>query len=62
MNTAAYQDIWAVNLMIPVENFEPFLDKIFQHDNGPSHIAKSSTKWLAETDVNILTWLTQSPE
>lgn len=54
MNTAAYQNILEANLMISVENLELPPDWIVQQDNDPKHTAKSTKKWLAENNVNIL--------
>ena len=47
--------------MISVENLELPPDWIFQQDNDPNHTAKSTKKWLAENNLNILKWPSQFP-
>ncbi|KAK3571312.1 hypothetical protein QTP86_005948 [Hemibagrus guttatus] len=34
----------------------------FQHDNNPKHTAQVVKKWLADKNINILQWPSQSPD
>ena len=48
--------------MSSVENLELPSDYIFQQDNDPKQLAKSTKKWLSENNVNVLQWPSQSPD
>ena len=50
MNASVYK----ANLMISVENLELSPGWIFQQDNNPKHTAKSTKKWFAENNLDIL--------
>ncbi|KAK3550549.1 hypothetical protein QTP70_000006 [Hemibagrus guttatus] len=34
----------------------------FQHNNNPKHTAKVVKKWLADKNINVLQWTSQSPD
>ena len=61
MNTQKYKQVLPENLMSSVESLQLPSDYIFQLDNDPERTAKSTKKWLSENDVNVLQWLSQSP-
>ena len=62
MNVQKYKHILQENLMSSVESLELPSDYIFQQDNDPKHIAKSTKKCLSENNVNVLQWPSQSPD
>ena len=57
-----YKQILQENLMFSIESLELPSDYIFQQDNDPKHITKSTKKWLSENNVNVLQWPSQSPD
>ena len=59
MNAQKYKQILQENLMSSVESLELPSDYIFQQDNDPKQLAKSTKKWLSEN--NVLQWPSQSP-
>lgn len=62
MNAESYQNILEDNLMPSVEKLKLPSDWIFQQDNDPKHTARSTKKWFAERNVNVLEWPSQSPD
>ena len=54
MNVESYQKILQDNLMTSVEKLRLPPDWIFQQDNDPKHTARSTKKWFAESNVNVL--------
>ena len=62
MNAQKYKQILQENLMPSVESLELTSENIFQQDIDPKHTDKSTKKWLSENNVNVLQWLTQSPD
>ncbi len=35
---------------------------VFQHDNDPKHMAKSTKEWLKKKHIKVLEWPSQSPD
>ena len=62
MNAQSINRSCKKNLMSSVESLELPSDYIFQQDNDHKHTAKSTKKWLSENNVNVLQWLSQSPD
>lgn len=62
MNAESYQKILQDNLMRSVERLRLPSDWVFQLDNDPKHTARSTRKWLAESNVDVLQWPSQSPD
>ena len=61
MNSEEYQDVLDACL-IPFleENYEVPL--ISQHDNASIHASASTKQWLANRDINVLSWPPCSPD
>ncbi|KAG2461068.1 TCB1 transposase, partial [Polypterus senegalus] len=62
MTAAMYRDILDENLLQSALDLRLGRRFIFQQDNDPKHTAKISKEWLQDNSVNVLEWLSQSPE
>ena len=64
MKSIDYIDILDHNLLDSAENIfvDGMIPFIFQHGNGPVHIARNMQTWLDESDVQVIKWPTQSPD
>ncbi|KAG2460748.1 TCB1 transposase, partial [Polypterus senegalus] len=62
MTAAMYRDILDENLLQSALDLRLGRRFIFQQDNDPKHTAKISTEWLQDNSVNVLEWLSQSPD
>ena len=62
MNAENYQKILQDNLMTSVEKLRLPPEWIFQQDNDPKNIVRSTKKWFAESNVNVLQWPSQCPD
>ena len=56
-DSSRYQEILDANLL-------PFFSAsdVFQQDNAPVHVSISTRKWLAENNINCLSWPSMSPD
>ena len=59
-NTRSYQKILRDNQMTSVEIIRLPYDWIFQQGNDPEYTTRSTRKWFAESNVNVLQWTSQS--
>ena len=62
MNAAKYREILEDNLFLSARELRLGRRFIFQQDNDPKHTAKATQKWFKENKVNVLEWLSQSPD
>ena len=62
MNSMKYQDILNLNLAAPARKLKLGRRWIFQQDNDPKHMSKSTQKWLTEHKIKLLPWPSQSPD
>ena len=60
MNSMKYQDILNQNLAAPARKLGCCW--IFQQDNDPKQMSKSTQKWLTEHKIKLLPRLSQSPD
>ena len=58
----SFMSLMPENLMSSVESLELPSDYIFQQDNDPKHIAKSTKKLSSENNINVLQWPSQSSD
>jgi len=61
MNAAIYKDILRKNLLTYAEEKMP-QDWIFQQDNDPKHTSKMLKEWFANTNIEVLSWPSQSSD
>ena len=49
-----------------VESFETLEmeegEHYFQQDNDPKHTSKKAKKWFEDNDIQVISWLAQSPD
>ena len=62
INSIKNQDILNHNLAAPARKLKQGCRWIFQQDNDPKPMSKSTQKWLTEHKIKLLPWLSQSPE
>jgi transposase len=63
MDAKLYTDIMDDYLLQTVEYYS--LDRstiIFQHDNDPKHTSRMASTWLANNNISVLDWPSQSPD
>ena len=59
---AKYRRILDENLLESVMNLKLCRRFTFQQDNDPKHKAKATLEWLSKKKINVLEWLSQSPD
>jgi hypothetical protein len=62
MNGGIYREILNRNLLQSAQGLRLGRRFTFQQDNDPKHTAKTVQEWLLEKSLNILEWLSQSPD
>ncbi|KAI4888851.1 hypothetical protein NFI96_007631 [Prochilodus magdalenae] len=62
MNALKYQDILIQNLVASARKLKMGLHWVFQQDNDPKHMAKSTQKWFTTHRIKLLPWPSQSPD
>ena len=60
LNAQRYVNLLNNNLLQFIQNFGPGLT--FQHDNTRPHTALLTANFLAQNNVNVLSWLALSPD
>lgn len=61
MNALNYQDILNKNLMASARKLKMGRHWVFQQDNDPKRVAKSTQKWFSHK-LKVLPWPSQSPD
>uniref|UniRef100_A0A915MVI3 Tc1-like transposase DDE domain-containing protein n=1 Tax=Meloidogyne javanica TaxID=6303 RepID=A0A915MVI3_MELJA len=61
MNSEEYQEVLEACLIPFLEEHDE-IPHIFQHDNASIHASASTKQWLADRDINILSWPACSPD
>ena len=62
MTALNYQDILNKNLMASARKLKMGRHWVFQQDNDPKHVAKSTQKWFSSHKLKVLPWPSQSPD
>uniref|UniRef100_A0AAR2LDN2 Tc1-like transposase DDE domain-containing protein n=1 Tax=Pygocentrus nattereri TaxID=42514 RepID=A0AAR2LDN2_PYGNA len=62
MNALKYQDILKQNLVASARKLKMGRHWVFQQDNDPKHMARSTQKWLTTHRIKLLPWPSQSPD
>ena len=62
MNGAMYREMLGDNLLPSVRALKMGRGWVFQHDNDPKHMAKTTKEWLKKKHTTVLEWPSQSPD
>ncbi|XP_056614768.1 granzyme-like protein 1 [Triplophysa dalaica] len=62
MNALKYQDILKQNLVASARKLKMGHHWVFQQDNDPKHVAKSTQNWFTRHRIKLLPWPSQSPD
>uniref|UniRef100_A0A8C7RFJ4 Tc1-like transposase DDE domain-containing protein n=1 Tax=Oncorhynchus mykiss TaxID=8022 RepID=A0A8C7RFJ4_ONCMY len=62
MDGAKYRTILEENLMESAKDLRLGRRFVFQQDNDPKHIAKSTMEWFKNKHIQVLEWPSQSPD
>ena len=60
LNARRYVDVVLQPVLLPYIQTLP--GATFQQDNAPPHIARISTRFMEENDINVLPWPARSPD
>jgi hypothetical protein len=61
-NEAKYREILDENLLQSAQDLRLGQRFTFQQDNNSKHTAKTTQEWLQDKSLNVLEWLSQSPD
>ena len=62
MDSAKFQQILEESLQPSARKLKMGRWFTFQHDNDPKNTTKATIQWLKDKKVNVLEWLSQSPD
>ena len=62
MNGSKYREIPYENLLQSAQNLRLGRRFTFHQDNDPKHTAKTTQEWLLDKSLNVLEFLSQSPD
>jgi hypothetical protein len=62
MDSEKYREILQANLMKSAKALRLGRNFLFQQDNDPKHVSKSTKAWFASHKIKVLEWPSQSPD
>lgn len=62
VNAKKYQSILETSLLPSIQKLHPENNIIFQQDGASCHTAKTTKKWFADRNINVMTWTSSSPD
>ena len=61
MNSLNYQQVLEASLL-PYLQQNNTISFVYQQDNAPIHVSRSTKEWLAAHNISILNWLARFPD